>query len=168
MLELTPAAPEEVGIVVELLEQAAAWLYEQGITDQWSRTVDPAWLAAGIDSGETWLARLDGTVVGTLTLNWSDPLWTDLGPVDVAGYVHRLTVRRDTRGLGKALLDWAGEQIRAHGRELLRLDCVTRNTRLNDYYRAAGFTPMGEVVTNRARGGTSTHSRYQRYVAERT
>jgi ribosomal protein S18 acetylase RimI-like enzyme len=162
MLELTPAEPEELGIVIELLEQAAAWLHEQGITDQWSRTVDPGWLAAGISSRETWLARLDGGFAGTLTLNWSDPLWTDLGPTDVAGYVHRLTVRRETRGLGKALLDWAADEIRARGRDLLRLDCVTSNTRLNDYYRAAGFTPMGEAATIR-----STHSRYQRYVGER-
>ncbi|HEY2699264.1 MAG TPA: GNAT family N-acetyltransferase [Pseudonocardiaceae bacterium] len=168
MLDLTPAGPDELGIVIELLEQAAVWLHEQGVTDQWSRTVDPDWLAAGISSKETWLARLDGAVVGTITLNWSDPLWTDLGPTDVAGYVHRLTVRRDTRGLGKALLDWAADEVRAHGRELLRLDCVTWNTRLNDYYRATGFTPMSEVATSRKRGGASTHSRYQRYVGERT
>ena len=163
MLDLAPAEPDELGIVIELLEQAAVWLHERGITNQWSRTVDPDWLAAGISRKETWLARVDDVVAGTITLNWSDPLWADLGSTDVAGYVHRLTVRRDTRGLGASLLDWAAGEVRAHGRDLLRLDCVTSNTRLNQYYRAAGFTPMGEARTAR-----SPHSRYQRYVGERS
>jgi hypothetical protein len=57
-------------------------------------------------------------------------------------------------------------EIRARGRELLRLDCVTINTRLNEYYRAAGFAPMGPVAIPEA--PELTLSRYQRYVGERT
>ena len=145
MPELRPAEPDELGTVIDLLEQAAARLHERGITDQWPLTFKPEWLHAGIRRRQTWLARLDGAVVGTITLNWSDRLWTDLGPTDVAGYVHRLTVVPGRRGLGAELLDWAAGEIRARGRKLLRLDCVPGNTGLNDYYRAAGFQPMGQA-----------------------
>jgi protein-tyrosine phosphatase len=166
MLEVTPAAPEEIGIAIGLLEDAAAWVREQGVTDQWPLTFQPEWLEAGIRRKQTWLARIDDQVVGTITLNWSDPLWTDLGPTDVGGYVHRLAIRRDARGLGAALLDWAAGEIRARGRDLLRLDCVTWNTRLNAYYRDAGFEPMGPVAIPEA--PELTLSRYQRYVGGRT
>ncbi|HJP73112.1 MAG TPA: GNAT family N-acetyltransferase [Pseudonocardiaceae bacterium] len=174
MLELTPAAPDESGIVIDLLEQAAARLHARGITDQWPLRFEPEWIEAGLRRKQTWLAREDGAVVGTITLNWSDPLWTDLGPTDVAGYVHRLTVLPTARGLGATLLDWAAGEIRAHGRDLLRLDCVSINTRLNEYYRAAGFEPMGEVAVAGAPGMREpdgekfTLSRYQRYVGERS
>ncbi|HEY4021147.1 MAG TPA: GNAT family N-acetyltransferase [Pseudonocardiaceae bacterium] len=170
MLDIRPAEPDEASIVLELLEQSAAWLHQQGITDQWPRTFDPEWLAAGLRRRQTWLARLDDAVVGTITLNWSDPLWADLGATDVAGYVHRLAAR----GFGAALLDWADGEIRARGRNLLRLDCVTVNTGLNDYYRAAGFEPMGEIAIAGAPGMREldgekfTLSRYQRYVDRRT
>jgi GNAT superfamily N-acetyltransferase len=169
-LEITQAEPTEAGIVIELLEQAGTWLHAQGITDQWASRVEPEWIAEGLRRRQTWLARLDGAVVGTITLNWSDPLWADLGRTEVAGYVHRLAAR----GFGAVLLDWAAGEIRARGRNLLRLDCVTVNTRLNDYYRAAGFEPMGEVAIAGAPGMREldgekfTLSRYQRYVDGRT
>ena len=166
MLDVTPATPDEIGIVAGLLEDAAAWVREQGVLDQWPLTFNPEWLAAGIRRKQTWLARDEDQVVGTITLNWSDPLWTDLGPTDVAGYVHRLTARRGARGLCAALLDWAAGEIQARGRDLLRLDCVTWNTRLNQYYLDAGFAPMGPVSIPEA--PELTLSRYQRYVDGRT
>ena len=165
MLDLAPAAPDEIGIVIDLLEHAAARLHARGITGQWPLRFQPEWIEAGLRRKQTWLAREDGVVVGTITLNWSDPLWTDLGPTDVAGYVHRLTAMPG-RGLGARLLDWAADEIAARGRELLRLDCVSINTRLNEYYRAAGFAPMGPVGIPDV--PELTLSRYQRYVGERT
>jgi GNAT superfamily N-acetyltransferase len=174
MLEVTPAEPDDADTVIDLLEEASAWLHERGITDQWPLRFEPEWIAAGLRRQQTWLARVDGAVVGTITLNWSDPLWADLGPTGVAGYVHRLTVLRGARGLGGALLDWAADEIRAHGRNLLRLDCVTVNAKLNDYYRAAGFQPMGEVAIGGVPGMREldgekfTLRRYQRYVDGRT
>jgi hypothetical protein len=58
-----------------------------------------------LSDGRVLLARLNGAVAGTFTLEWTDPLWTDAG---AAGYVHRLAVRRAAAGLGARLLAWAG------------------------------------------------------------
>ncbi|MEO3805464.1 hypothetical protein [Nonomuraea sp. B1E8] len=60
-----------------------------------------------IERGETWLARLGATAVGTLTLDWSSPLWTDIG--GTAGYVHRMAVRQQAVGLGALLPDLAAD-----------------------------------------------------------
>jgi GNAT superfamily N-acetyltransferase len=65
-----------------------------------------------------------------------------------AGYVHRLAVVRAHagRGMGVRLLDWADEQIRARERAWLRIDVVTGNRPLRDYYESAGFVHRGDLA----------------------
>jgi GNAT superfamily N-acetyltransferase len=62
--------------------------------------------------------------------------------------VHRLAVRRAHAGagLGYRLLDWAGARVRERGRAALRLDVVTGNRRLREYYEAAGFAHRRDVT----------------------
>lgn len=151
-VDLRPATIDQAADVLGLLDEAAAWLHEQGITDQWPRHFDPSWIVQPIERGETWLASVEGTFAGTVSLNWSDPLWDGLGDGDRAGYVHSLTVRRWARGLGAALLTWAARETLRQGRDRLRLDCVTVNQRLNTYYRAAGFVHRGDIPIGGAPG----------------
>lgn len=151
-VDLRPATVDRAADVLDLLDEAGSWLHEQGITDQWPRHFEPSWIEKSIERGETWLASVADELVGTITLNWSDQLWRDLGDVDRAGYVHRMTVRRWARGLGAALLGWAAQETRRQGRDRLRLDCVTVNQRLNAYYRAAGFSHRGDIPIGGAPG----------------
>src|SRR5262249_52980048 len=84
--------------------------------------------------------------VATITIDaTADPeLWHDSSDQDDALYVHRMVVARDEagRGLGAALLDFAGRRAAAAGRAWLRLDAWATNTKLHDYYRGQGFTPL--------------------------
>jgi hypothetical protein len=88
-------------------------------------------------------------VVGTLVLDWSDPLWPDDA---TAGYLHRLAVRRQAAGLGSDLLMWAVQEVVRRDRLFLRLDCVASNRRLRGYYEAAGFEHRGDVLVGGAPG----------------
>jgi ribosomal protein S18 acetylase RimI-like enzyme len=131
------ATPEELEQVVAVLSEAAGWLRSRGI-EQWPHPYPAEWVAASIERGETYLARLNGAVVGTITLRWDDPaFWGEQPPV--AGYVHGVAVRREFAGLGSELLEWADEQVRVEGRDLLRLDCRSDNERLRRYYEERGF-----------------------------
>ncbi|MFI7061093.1 GNAT family N-acetyltransferase [Kribbella sp. NPDC050124] len=154
-LTLQPAAPDELVDVLAVLDEAAAWLRESGI-EQWPDSFKPAWVEPAIEDGETWLARIDGEVAGTITLDWDDPLWEDVD--GMAGYVHRMAVRRSASGLGAALLDWAAATSTALGCAYLRLDCVGSNSRLRSYYEARGFQHHGDV---RIGGPMVWVSRYQ-------
>lgn len=78
-----------------------------------------------------------------MTLDWSDPLWSDVD--GTAGYVHRMAVYRRAAGLGAVMLRWAADAVREHGSDALRLDCVASNARLRRYYEAAGFLHRGNV-----------------------
>ncbi|MFY7069688.1 GNAT family N-acetyltransferase [Nocardiopsis changdeensis] len=158
------ASDDRIDEVLEVLDEAAAWLGARGI-DQWPPRFDAEWVAGAVSRGETWLVGAGGEVAGTITLDWDDPLWSDLG--GAAGYVHRMAVRRRAAGLGSVMLGWASGAARRHGAEALRLDCVASNARLRAYYEARGFVHRGDVAVGgapgqRAGGGPVTRvSRYE-------
>lgn len=165
MLELQRADVDCLGETMAILNSAASWLSSKGV-EQWPERFAANQVLPTIMQGHTWLARLDGEAVGTITLEWSDALW-DTRSGD-AGYVHRLAVHRSASGLGLRLLEWAAEAVSLRGRSILRLDCVARNHRLRTYYEAAGFRHCGDAVVPHpepSRADDSMvrlHSRYER------
>jgi len=145
-LDVRQAQPEDLDTVVAILSEAARWLLERGIR-QWPDPFPRDRAAALLDRGDFYLVLVDGEPAATFALLWSDPaFWGEQPPV--AGYVHAIAVRRAYAGqkLGERLLDWAEERILAEGRELLRLDCMSDNAVLRDYYERLGFEPRGEAV----------------------
>jgi ribosomal protein S18 acetylase RimI-like enzyme len=145
-VNVTRARSEELGEVVAVLSQAAAWLRSLGV-EQWPQPYPAEWVAASLERGETYLARENGAVVGTITLRWADQaFWGEQPPV--AGYVHGLAVGREFAGRGPDLLEWAEEQVRDAGRDLLRLDCRADNARLRAYYERQGFEHRGDATVD--------------------
>jgi GNAT superfamily N-acetyltransferase len=125
-VEITPAGPADIDDVLDILNEAARWLASCGI-NQWRVDGFPRGLIAdGISRGEVYVARRDDRAVGTFTLQRSDELFWP-GAAEEAGYIHRIAVRRDARGLGVELLKFAERVTTATGCKLLRLD-VFRET----------------------------------------
>jgi ribosomal protein S18 acetylase RimI-like enzyme len=85
-------------------------------------------------------------VVGTITLQWSDPvLWNGASPD--AGYIHKLAVVRAYAGrkIGEEMLRWAEKQALLAGKKYLRLDCLASNRIIRDYYEKAGYIHKGDI-----------------------
>jgi len=146
---LAVAAPDQADDVLRVLDEAARWLRERGI-EQWPARFERSWVEDAIRRGETWLAAVDGRVVATVTLDWTDAVWAGI-PANAA-YLHRMAVRRRSAGLGAVILGWTAGFARQHGREALRLDCVASNRRLRAYYEAAGFVFRGDAAVAGAPG----------------
>ncbi|GAB3827639.1 hypothetical protein ACFPIJ_07945 [Dactylosporangium cerinum] len=89
-VEFVRATATDVGDVLSVLDDAAAWLAAGGVR-QWPERFAADWVTPAVERGETWLVRSGGRTAGTVTLDWSDPLWSDLP--GRAGYVHRMAVR---------------------------------------------------------------------------
>ena len=145
-LAVSEAKPEEVGLVLEILNEAADWLRAKGI-DQWqSRYFTRSLILEGIGKTEVYLARLDNQVVGTITLQWSDPLWWGDTPMDAA-YFHRLAIKREyaAKGLGHALIEWVENKAKISGKSYLRLNCHLENPRIRQYYEDLGFAYRGDA-----------------------
>jgi len=126
-------------------------------------------MAREIEKGAVYLARLSATseprasasdreqlpctpaagseAVGTVRFEWTGaPLW----PTEAdAGYIHTMAFRPSHMGrqLGRKLLAWAIEHVRGRGKQFARLDCMSDNRRLRDYYEAAGFRYCGDGVS---------------------
>ena len=151
LITLEPALPEELPLVMGILDECAAWLHGRGIA-QWVLPQPPhEWekMRTQIALGHVSLARLeaDRSVIGTLRIEWEDPFWGDHA-AGVAGYVHALAIRNHVRGhgIGSQLLQWAQAQIAARGRNYIRLDCWKENAQLSRYYESLGFHYCGDFV----------------------
>ncbi|MCI0399426.1 MAG: GNAT family N-acetyltransferase [Chloroflexi bacterium] len=146
---IVKARPDQLPLVMALLDAAAAWLEARHIR-QWLWPHSPEfreYVARRIGEGEVYLAfrQVDGAAVGTLRFEWSEPLLWPADP-DGAGYLHGLAIDPRLHGhrLGEALIEWAKGHVQAQGRSRLRLDCVAWNQRLRAYYESLGFMYCGE------------------------
>ncbi|MBF6049952.1 GNAT family N-acetyltransferase [Streptomyces sp. NRRL B-1677] len=163
------AGEHDLTELTRLRDDAARWQIGRGI-DQWKPgELGEDHFRARLADGEVWIATRDpgpggpgvgsgGPVAGAWELWWDDPAaWGAQPPV--AGYVHRLMTDRRTAapGTGRHLLAEAERRIAAAGRTLCRLDCLSSNARLRDYYEAAGYTVVGEQrAKDGGLGGTYT------------
>ena len=147
---VVPAKAGEVDIVLEILNEARAWLLERGI-DQWGPgSLTRERFLEWISRGEVYLAKVGEESIGTVTLQWSDEWFWGQNPPD-AGYVHRLAIRPTQTGknLGLYILKWAEETARAEGKKYLRLNCRADDRKLRAYYEQVGFLHKGDKTDPR-------------------
>jgi len=155
--------PSDLTAVLQLFDEAVAWLNARGITDQWGTTpvsarphlveevrgfLDFAVVAEvdEEDSGKAQPDRLAGFITVSLTLPEEiAPLFGERTATAV--WVESLVARRTpaARGAGADLLRWAEQRALAHGKTYLGLSCAASNPRLVEYYEGRGFERVGEV-----------------------
>lgn len=172
-LEIRRATPGQFQTVLDILDEAAAWLQDRGI-EQWPAQFGGLenWrterLRAYVNAGETYLVYENDQAVATITVTLkADPDYAEGWPhgPDTGVYIHRMAVRRTHagRGIGKQLIDWANTLAARTGRSWLRLDCSRTNTHLQRYYEDQGFVRVGEVIADiDPRGSHHTGQTYRR------
>jgi GNAT superfamily N-acetyltransferase len=151
-LLLGRAAERDFEVITGLIHEAAGWLRTRN-TDQWARP----WpseegrhrrILQDLRAGKSWIAWDEsGSPAATITAGPQDsPVWPRETRRDPAVYAGRLIVSRSHagRGLGAALLDWAGLSARRHfAARWVRVDVWTTNTALHAYYLQQGFEFCG-------------------------
>ena len=148
-MTIVSARSDDLDRYLDLLEEVADWLATRGIR-QWPRgnfRRSADYYAQSIAQQEVQLAFIGDELIGTLRILMREPIvWPEVVGDD-AIYVHNLAVRRAWAelGLGRRILDWAGARAASLGRKYVRLDCVTDNAVLRDYYTQAGFEERGEI-----------------------
>lgn len=144
---LKQAQSVQLDILVDLLNEAAAWIKTKGI-DQWPSPMPAHWrdgIQHRLQNGRFFLLYdSQQTAVATIAIDWRSHYWPDDGQ---AGYVRRMAVCDALHGcgLGTAMLDWAKGFVEENGRVYLRLDCLASNSQLCHYYQAYGFQDCGLV-----------------------
>jgi ribosomal protein S18 acetylase RimI-like enzyme len=148
MYQVRLAAPDDMPLILRMIDEAAEWLKTQD-TDQWAmawpnRNERDARILRGLLAGRTWIAEDYQIPVATVTCSPAGDaeLWSPAELDEPAGYMSRLIVRRKYAGTGTGgrLTDWIGALARdRYGAQCLRADVWTTNTRLHEYYRQQGF-----------------------------
>jgi ribosomal protein S18 acetylase RimI-like enzyme len=155
-MRLALATPDDLEVVLGLIEDARRWLKAQG-QDQWAepwpdREQRDARVRKGLEKKKTWILRQGDTPVATVTMaNWHNPaVWVngacECDLTERAVYLHRLITARTYagRGLGESLINWAAERAHAtYGATWVRIDVWTTNTDLHRFYQKVGFEPCG-------------------------
>ncbi|MEU7662575.1 GNAT family N-acetyltransferase [Streptomyces lincolnensis] len=147
-ITIRDGGPEDIPVVLAMLDSCVEWLVAQGRTGQWgekpmSQNPKVAESIAGyLDTGTMFIAEADGVPAATLTL--TDGPAAYVPPVDEPErYIHWLASDRRFKGhgAGSALLAHAAEVTRRAGVSLLRVDCYAGDDgKLVRYYEGNGFT----------------------------
>jgi ribosomal protein S18 acetylase RimI-like enzyme len=126
-LDVRRATVEDLGTILDLLADGARYARSLGV-EQWPERFPEELILSGIERNEVFVGVIDGVVVCTFSLTWSDEVFWGSDDSQ-AGYVHRLAVNSERRGdgLGRRLLDWAQTEIDRVDGDFLRLDCLASN-----------------------------------------
>jgi ribosomal protein S18 acetylase RimI-like enzyme len=119
-ISLRPAIASDAPLVVSLLEHGFGWSGPDGLGDRLKRTA---------------MVELDGAVVGTLFLERDDD-----EEASIFGFVIEPSLQG--RGIGRAALRQACEQLHADGACRIGLDVDVANDRALGLYTSIGFTPV--------------------------
>jgi ribosomal protein S18 acetylase RimI-like enzyme len=119
-ISLRPATAPDMPLVVSLLERGFGWSGPDDLGDRLRRTA---------------LVELRGTVVGTLFLERDND-----EEASIFGFV--IEPSSQGRGIGRAALRQACEQLRAEGARRVSLDVDVANDRALGLYTSIGFTPV--------------------------
>lgn len=122
-ISLRPATVADVPVVLSLLERGFGWSGPDDLGNRLERTA---------------LVELHGAIVGTLFLERSDN--DDEEAASIFGFVVEPSWRG--RGIGRAALRQACEQLRADGARRISLDVDVANDRALGLYASIGFTPV--------------------------
>jgi GNAT superfamily N-acetyltransferase len=147
---------QDLDTLLAFFDEAVAWMVARGQPDQWGTepwSTNPKRVERVrqlLDSGELWIAELDGTPAGALIV--SDRPDPHVARADEPErYVRLLITSRARAGnaIGSVLLDKAKDIARADGVELLRVDCwAGGGGKLVAYYERNGFTKSGTFDYN--------------------
>jgi GNAT superfamily N-acetyltransferase len=141
VLVVRQAQPADAGEVEDMLVEAARWVDALGGVMWEEGELAPEHIAAEIEAGQFFIADVDAEPAGAIRFQLEDRLfWPDLAGDDSA-FVHRLVVRRRSKGRGvsSALLQWAVDRARSMGKRYLRLDCDASRLKVRAVYEAFGF-----------------------------
>ena len=139
-LAVSRATERDQAIYARFGRAAQELLQQRGFT-QYVPAAHPEYreaITARIRAGNLYAVQRDGAPLAYFAFERRSDWWPDEEGVR---YVAGIVVGPEGRhaGLGHFIVAWAGEQTRAAGARVLRLDCHAENHWLRRYYEALGF-----------------------------
>lgn len=143
--QLQKAHPQDVPVIFEMILEKDQWMKEKGIT-QWQDThyldIFPlSYYQQEQEKGNLFvLTDNKHNIIASAVVNDYDSNWHDHQP---ALYIHRLVSRPHLQG-GSYFLKRIEDYARQLNKHYIRLDSMTSNQPLTQYYQKHGFIAVGE------------------------
>lgn len=150
-MRFTRATSTDAAAIAELRARAADRLTEEFGHGHWSLHATERGVQRDLAASRVIVAREDGVIVGTLTLQSKKPWAIDVTHFSAcrkALYLINMAVepRRQRQGIGRRLLAAALVEARAYPADAIRLDAYDAPAGAGDFYRACGYAPRGTKV----------------------
>lgn len=151
------ATLDDLPAILQLYDDAVAWLNARGNTEQWGTTPvssRPHLVIKMAEYIQFGAVAESEELLGFIAvdINTPEPFAQLIGQeaVENSCYVRTLVASRTpaARGVGASLLRWAEQYTREQKKTCLRLDCWADNPRLVSYYESVGFVRCGEHDDN--------------------
>ncbi|MDG1023314.1 MAG: GNAT family N-acetyltransferase [Flavobacteriaceae bacterium] len=137
--------------VKKIAEECATNMISQGVF-QWNEHYPSlAIFKKDIEEERLYVIDLKGIVCGCIMFSEEkDPLYNTidwLTPDHSNLYLHRLAIHplQQKKGWGKKLMDFAENYALENGNISIRLDTFSQNLRNNTFYKARGYSRLGDV-----------------------
>ena len=143
--QLQKAHPQDVPVIFEMILERDQWMKEKGIT-QWQDThyldIFPlSYYQQEQEKGNLFvLTDNKHNMIASAVVNDYDSNWHDDKP---ALYIHCFVSRLNSQG-GSYFLKYIEDYARQLGKHYIRLDSMTSNQLLAQYYQKHGFIAVGE------------------------
>lgn len=133
--------------MLELYREARTFMRENGNPDQWDSAYPSVEILQGdILRGESYVCVEEKRIIGTFMLSvGNDPTygyiesgkWLNEEPY---GVIHRITSRRDSKGIGSFCLTWCESQINN-----IRIDTHEKNIPMHNFLVKHGYVQCGII-----------------------
>lgn len=164
------ATKKDENELAELMLEIAQWLQSLGST-QWAGILegkDIHQTDKAISRGEVFIFRSkeNNEIAGSVIMQnnaseWDISLWGEsaIKNDDQAVFLHRLVVARSYagKGVGRKIMEWAEKFIHSSDKAVIKLDCISSNAKLNQFYTSCGYQLVGE---------TNGFCKYQKKIKE--
>lgn len=144
-MNFVQSAYNDIDVILELYDIAAAYQKEMGILN-W-KGFERTMVEKTIDDGLQWQIVIDDEIACVFTLAFNDPQIWEEKDKDPAVYIHRIATNPKFRGkhFVKHIIAWVKQYAIENDKEYVRLDTLSGNEKLNNYYVSCGFTYLGAV-----------------------
>nr|WP_307990541.1 GNAT family N-acetyltransferase [uncultured Niameybacter sp.] len=138
----------EIDRAIKIMKEVAAWGRSVGYRvwlDEW---LTPAELLTSEVSTENfYVGQVNGIDASCMILQWSDKEWWPNAPLNEAGYIHKLCVRRDfaSKGIPLKMIEYAKKECGKKGVKYLRLDTGWDEEKMKQIYISLGFEIIKKI-----------------------
>lgn len=135
---------EEIDEIFRLYAVASAYQKSKKTVVVWPE-FDRGMVTNEIIENRQFKLLIDDRFACVWAITFSDAQIWEKRNEDLAIYIHRIATNPDFRGhdFVGAIVSWAKDFAKSHGKQYIRLDTIGDNTRLIDHYCKCGFNFLG-------------------------